>query len=81
MHALVSLFYSLLNEKQECLINPVNTFWDTIDKIIDFARKAFMKDFVFNHLGLSYIRENFIRLHTRGMAKALFTEGKNVANL
>jgi len=54
----------------------------TIGKSIHSARKALMEDFVPNHLDLNHItREDFIRLHTRGMAKNLFAEGKDVAIL
>jgi len=46
------------------------------------ARKALMEDFVPNRLDLNYIiKENFLRLQTRNMVKALFTEGKDVAIL
>ncbi|KYM87992.1 hypothetical protein ALC53_03210 [Atta colombica] len=38
-----------------------------------------MEDIVPNHIGLNHItRENFIRLHTKDMAKALFTESKDI---
>jgi len=54
----------------------------TIGKSIHSARKALMEDFVPNHLGLNHItRDDFIRLHTRDMAKNLFAEGKDVAIL
>jgi len=37
-----------------------------------------MEDIVPNHIDLNHItRENFIRLHTKDMAKALFTESKD----
>ncbi|KYM80838.1 hypothetical protein ALC53_08722 [Atta colombica] len=43
----------------------------TIDKIINSARKALMKDFVLNHVDLNYTaREDFICLHTRDMTKS-----------
>ncbi|KYN45245.1 hypothetical protein ALC56_00324 [Trachymyrmex septentrionalis] len=53
----------------------------TIDKITNSARKTLMEDFVPN-LDLNYFtKENFLRLQTRNMDKALFTEGKDLAIL
>ncbi|XP_033213876.1 uncharacterized protein LOC117170935 [Belonocnema kinseyi] len=54
----------------------------SVGRAITSARKALMNKFVPFHLGLHHIsREDFINLHTRELAQALFADGKDVAIL